>query len=124
MGKAAPFPPEISHNTDRPHNAFGPDLPVSYSFAGTAEYHVSPHHPQWYNARHWWLPDQSLSLHAYAEVPDLPPAAPEFRDPVIPERNFPCQKYPDNAGLQPSHPHTFPFADIWQPHRQGRHSVQ
>ena len=124
MEKAAPFPQEILRNTVHPHNAFCPHLPASCLSAGKAKYHVVLHPLLLYNAHRLLQQDRYLSLRACEAVPDSLPAAPEFHDPVIQERNFLFRKCPDNAGLLPLHPHTFLSGDIWQPHRQGRHLVQ
>ena len=61
MEKDVPSLPEILHNTDRPHNAYDPDLPVSYRSAGRAGHHAAGHPLQGYNVRHLLQPDQFRS---------------------------------------------------------------
>ena len=65
-----PFLREISHNTDRPHNAYGLHLPVSYLSEDKAVHHAAVHPLQAYNAHHWSQQVLFLSHDAFSEAAD------------------------------------------------------
>ena len=107
MGKAAPSLPAILHNTDRPHSAFCPRLPVFYQSGDKGEYRGVLHPLPLYNEHRLSPQVQFLFPDAYEEADGLPPAALKSRDPEVQGKNFLFRKYPDTLMPPLLHLHTF-----------------